>query len=67
MVLVLARGDGEEANGAQGGRVAEVRLGGDDGVRDVVVDSLQRGALVSAHVMPAAGLVIPSERRGRVT
>lgn len=46
VVLVLARGDGEEADGAQGGRVAEVGIGGDDRVGDVVVDGLERDLLM---------------------
>lgn len=40
-VLELARGDGEQADGADDGGVRQLGLGGDDGVGDVVVDGLR--------------------------
>lgn len=38
--LVLTAGDGVAADGADDGGVGQSRLGGDDGVGDVVVDAL---------------------------
>lgn len=40
-VLEVARGDGEEADGADDAGVGQLGLGGDDGVGDVVVDGLR--------------------------
>lgn len=56
-VLVLARGDGEAANGADDAGVRELGLGRDDAVRDVVVERLlPRGS----------GVLVVSQRRERV-
>ncbi len=38
--LVLARGDRVAANSAVDGGVGDIRLSGDDGVGDIVIDSL---------------------------
>jgi hypothetical protein len=40
VALVLARGDGVQADGGDDGCVAQGGLGGDDAVGDVVVDGL---------------------------
>lgn len=39
--LELSRSDCIAANGGENGRIAELRLGSDDAVRDVVIDGLQ--------------------------
>lgn len=53
MTLLASRGDGVDTDGADDGGVAQGRLGGDDAVRDVVVDGrvlllldLQLGAVL---------------------
>jgi hypothetical protein len=47
VALVLARGDGIDANRGDGGRVRELRLGRDDAVGDVVVDALRQISVCS--------------------
>ena len=43
--LEVTAGDGVAADGGDDGGVGQGRLGGDDGVGDVVVDGLERGTI----------------------